>query len=46
MIKFEEFYEHSYVEEFHAKCSISKTTRKLPLCEKLETREYYATYKN
>ena len=37
MIKFEEFYEHSYVEEFHAKCSISKTTRKLSLCEKLET---------
>ena len=46
MVKYKEFYEHSYDEEVHASYSISKTSKRLSLCKKLEVREYYATNKN
>ena len=46
MVKCEKFYQRSYVEEFHANCSINKTRKRLSLCKKLEIREYYATHKN
>ena len=46
MVKYEELYEHSYYEEVQASCSISKTSKRLSLCKKLEVREYYATNKN
>ena len=46
MVKYEEFYEHSYVEEFHANCSASKTRNRFSSSKKLEICEYYATHKN
>ena len=36
MVKHEKFYERSYIEEFHANCSVSKIRKRLFLCKKLE----------
>ena len=36
MVKYEKFYERSYIEEFHSNCSVSKIRKRLFLCKKLE----------
>ena len=46
IVKYREFHERSYVEEFHANCSICKTRKRLSLGKKFEISEYYATHKN
>ena len=39
MVKYEQFYECSYVEESHSNYSISETRKSPSLCKKLEIRE-------
>ena len=46
MVKHEKFYERSYIEEFHANCSVSKIRKRLFFVQEIGIRYHYATHKN